>query len=185
MSRWEVRIAGFGGQGIVLAGYLLGKAAALYDRRSATMVQSYGPEARGSACSSQVIIADEPIYYPYITHSDLLIALSQEAYTRFVAEVKPSGCVLIEKDLVAPETRPPEISLYALPATQIAEELGHRIVANIVMLGFAIAVRPIVSLSAIREAVRSSLPQGALDLNLAALAAGYERGLQHRMGDRV
>jgi 2-oxoglutarate ferredoxin oxidoreductase subunit gamma len=150
MSRWEVKIAGFGGQGIILAGYLLGKAAAVYDRRHATMVQSYGPEARGSACNSQVIIADEPIYYPYLTEPDVLIAMSQEAYARFAPEVKPGGLVIIERDLVAlnagrlrdEDSRENTVRLYALPATKIAEELGHRIVANIVMLGFLCALAP-------------------------------------------
>ncbi len=186
MSRWEVKIAGFGGQGIILAGYLLGKAAAVYDRRHATMVQSYGPEARGSACASQVIIADEPISYPYVTEPDVLIAMSQEAYTRFAAEVKPGGLLLIERDLVALDmmrsdlARPGEdgVRLHALPATKIAEELGHRIVANIVMLGFLCALAPIVSLSGMKEALRSSLPKSAIELNLMAFEAGYARGLQ-------
>jgi len=183
MSRWEVKIAGFGGQGIILAGYLLGKAAAVYDRRHATMVQSYGPEARGSACASQVIIADEPIYYPYVTEPDVLIAMSQEAYTRFAAEVKPGGLLLIERDLVALDTdvaRPDGdgVRLHAISATKIAEELGHRIVANIVMLGFLCALAPIVSSSGMKEALRSSLPKSAIELNLLAFEAGYERGLQ-------
>jgi 2-oxoglutarate ferredoxin oxidoreductase subunit gamma len=194
MSRWEVKIAGFGGQGIILAGYLLGKAAAVYDRRHATMVQSYGPEARGSACNSQVIIADEPIYYPYLTEPDVLIAMSQEAYARFAPEVKPGGLVIIERDLVAldagrlrdEESRENTVRLYALPATKIAEALGHRIVANIVMLGFLCALAPIVSPSGMREAVRSSLPKSAIELNLMAFEAGYERGrLSESADDRV
>ncbi len=184
MNRWEVKIAGFGGQGIILAGYLLGKAAAVYDRRHATMVQAYGPEARGSACSSQVIIADEPIYYPYVTEPDVLIAMSQEAYTRFAPDVKSDGLVLVERDLVALEKGPLDhmhsgrdaVRLYALPATKIAEELGHRIVANIVMLGFLCALAPIVSLSGMKEALRSSLPKSAIEMNLMAFEAGYERG---------
>jgi len=194
MSRWEVKIAGFGGQGIILAGYLLGKAAAVYDRRHATMVQSYGPEARGSACNSQVIIADEPIYYPYLTEPDVLIAMSQEAYARFAPEVKPGGLVIIERDLVAlnagrlrdEDSRENTVRLYALPATKIAEELGHRIVANIVMLGFLCALAPIVSPSGMREAVRSSLPKSTIELNLMAFEAGYERGrLSQSADDRV
>ncbi len=191
MSRWEVKIAGFGGQGIILAGYLLGKAAAVYDRRHATMVQSYGPEARGSACNSQIIIADEPIYYPYLTEPDVLIAMSQEAYARFAPEVKPGGLVIIERDLVAldagrlrdEESRENTVRLYALPATKIAEALGHRIVANIVMLGFLCALAPIVSPSGMREAVRSSLPKSAIELNLMAFEAGYERGRLSRSAD--
>ncbi len=183
MSRWEVKIAGFGGQGIILAGYLLGKAAAVYDRRHATMVQSYGPEARGSACASQVIIADEPIYYPYVTEPDVLIAMSQEAYMKFAAEVKPGGLLLIERDLVALDTGRSDfvrsgVRLHALSATKIAEELGHRIVANIVMLGFLCALAPIVSPSGMKEALRSSLPKSAIELNLLAFETGYERGLQ-------
>jgi 2-oxoglutarate ferredoxin oxidoreductase subunit gamma len=183
MTRWEVQIAGFGGQGIILAGYLLGKAAALYDGRHATMVQSYGPEARGSACASQVIIADEPISYPYVTEPDILIALSQEAYTKFAARVKPGGLVLIERDLVAldpcdrAQPGEPAARLHAISATRIAHELGHRIVTNIVMLGFLCALAPVVSPSGMKEAIRSSLPHSAVALNLMAFEAGYERGL--------
>lgn len=186
MSRWEVQIAGFGGQGIILAGYLLGKAASVYDGRHATMVQSYGPEARGSACASQVVIADEPIYYPYVTEPDVLIAMSQEAYTKFAARVKPGGLLLIERDLVALEAFDPvrsgalAVRLHALSATKIAEELGHRIVANIVMLGFLCALVPIVSPSAMKEALLSSLPKSAIEWNLMAFDAGYERGVLSR-----
>jgi 2-oxoglutarate ferredoxin oxidoreductase subunit gamma len=176
----EIKISGFGGQGIILAGYVIGKAAAVYDHRYATMVQSYGPEARGSACSSQVIIADRPIHYPYVAEPDLLIAMSQEAYTKFAGELKPGGLLLIEEDLVTTDSLRDDVESYSIPATKIAEELGHRIVANIVMLGFLTAVARMVSVEAMKEALASSLPKGAVELNKKAFDAGYERGRSER-----
>lgn len=180
MNRWELMISGFGGQGIILAGYVIGKAAAVYDHRYATMVQSYGPEARGSACSSQVIIADRPIYYPYVTEPDVLVAMSQEAYTKFVGGLKSGGLLLLDEDLVTTNSRRPDVQIHSLRATKLAEELGHRIVANIVMLGFLTALGQMVSVEAMKEALTSSLPPGALKLNLSAFDLGYERGRAER-----
>ena len=176
MNHREVKISGFGGQGIVFVGYLVGKAAAIYDHRYATMVQSYGPEARGGACSAQVIIADAPIHYPYVAEPELLIAMSQEAYTKFVRELKPGGILLVDEDLVTTDSLKDDIQVYRVPATKIAEGLGHRIVANVVMLGFLSAVAQIISAEAVKEALASSLPAGSSELNQKAFEAGYEWG---------
>ncbi|MBI3949691.1 MAG: 2-oxoacid:acceptor oxidoreductase family protein [Acidobacteria bacterium] len=176
MNHREVKISGFGGQGIIFAGYIIGKAAAIYDHRYATMVQSYGPEARGGACGAQVIIADTPIHYPYAIEPELLIAMSQEAYTKFVRELKPGGVLLIDEDLVTTDSVRDDVQAYRVPATKIAEGLGHRIVANVVMLGFLAAVAQIVSADAVKEALVSSLPAGSTELNQKAFKAGYEWG---------
>ncbi len=178
MHTIELRVSGFGGQGIILAGYIIGKAASISDHKQATMVQAYGPEARGSACSSQVIISDAPIHYPYLTASDVLISMSQEACDKFIPELREGGCLLIDETLVNPHNPRDDIKVYTIPATKMAEELGRKIVANIVMLGFFTAMIPMVSLDGMREAVATSVPKAAIGLNLKAFDAGYEYGLK-------
>jgi 2-oxoglutarate ferredoxin oxidoreductase subunit gamma len=176
VNHHEIKIAGFGGQGIVFAAYVVGKAAAIYDHQYATMVQSYGPEARGGACNAQVVIADTPIHYPYAIEPELLVAMSQEAYTRFAPDVKPGGVLLADEHLVSIDATKTNAQVYRIPATAIAEELGRRIVANIVMLGALVAVTPIVSTEAMNEALSSSLSGQALELNRKAFEAGYAWG---------
>ncbi|MGD8331162.1 MAG: 2-oxoacid:acceptor oxidoreductase family protein, partial [Acidobacteriota bacterium] len=100
MEPLEIRVSGLGGQGVILAGYIIGKAASIYDGKEATMAQAYGPEARGSACSSQVIISGATIHYPYVTEPGVLVCMSQEAQDKFAKEVKPGGIVLIDETLV-------------------------------------------------------------------------------------
>lgn len=177
MEPLEIRVSGFGGQGIILAGYIIGKAASIYDGKQATMAQAYGPEARGSACSSQVIIADDTIHFPYVTAPAVLVCMSQEAHDKFVAEVEPGAIVLLDETLVAPGTYPEGTHVYKIPATGIAEELGRKIVANIVMLGFFAACAGAVDKEAVRKAVAGSVPAAALELNMQAFDRGYEYGL--------
>jgi 2-oxoglutarate ferredoxin oxidoreductase subunit gamma len=179
MNRHEIRLSGFGGQGIVTAGYILGKAAALFDHRHVTLTKSYGPESRGGACSTQVIISDQEINYPRLTEPELLVVMSQEDYTKYLGELANGGLLLIDQDLV--ELNPPrdDIQVRAIPATRIAEsELGRKIVANIVMLGFVAANADVVSVEGLREAVLSSIPKGTEELNTQAFERGYEYGAQ-------
>lgn len=192
MGRIEIRLSGFGGQGIILAAYILGKAAALYDHKFATMTQNYGPESRGGACSGQVIISDAPVSYPHLTRPHLVVAMSQEAYVKYSENLADGGLLLIDEDLVLPsqpaphaspgeaysaEKNRPNTRLYSIPATRIAEkELGRKMVANIVMLGFLAALDASVSAEALRQSVRESVPKGSEDLNLAAFERGYAYG---------
>lgn len=168
--RREIRISGFGGQGIVLAGYILGKAAAVYEDREATLVQSYGPEARGGAASAEVVIADEPIEYPHLEECDILVVMSAEAYHTYRHTLRPGGTLLVDADLVPLQA---EDRAVKVPATRLAESLGRRIVANIVMLGALVAATGIVSWEAMVEAVRTSVRPHTVDLNLRALETGY------------
>lgn len=173
----EIRIAGFGGQGVILAAQILGKAAAIHDGIHATMTQNFGPEARGGACSAQLVVSPEAVLYPYVTRTDILVAMSQEAFTKFIPELKPGGLLLVERDLVRIESSLPEgARLYGVPATRIAEKLGKRVVQNIVVLGFFAAVAQIVSRGALEKAVLGSVPEKMAQLNLDALRAGYEVG---------
>ena len=166
----EIRLAGFGGQGMALAGFILGKALALYEGLEAVMTQAYGPEARGGASSSSVVVSDRQIDYPFVQHPDLLVAMSQAAYTKFRPTVKPDGLVLIDADLVTPLAGE---SPLAIPAMRLAEKLGRRIVANVVMLGYFTRVTEIVSPAAMEQALENTLSSKILPLNLKAFSAGY------------
>jgi 2-oxoglutarate ferredoxin oxidoreductase subunit gamma len=177
MSERRIRIAGFGGQGMILSGYILGKAAAIYDNKSATQVQSYGPESRGGACSSQVVISDGDIDTPFVNYPDILVTMSQEAYDTYESSLN-KGLLLIDEDLVKPLGPPAGIELKAIPATRLAEELGNKVVANVVMLGFFTAVTNVVSVEAMKEAVSSSVRERFVKLNLKAFDRGYEYGKQ-------
>jgi 2-oxoglutarate ferredoxin oxidoreductase subunit gamma len=177
MGRYEIRLSGFGGQGIMTAGYILGKAAALFDQSQVTLVKSYGPESRGGASSAQVIISDEEINYPRLIEPKLLVAMSQEAYAKYVGELASGGLLLVDEDLVDLNDPRDDIDIRAIPATRIAErELGRKIVANIVMLGFVAANSDAVSKDGLREAILSSIPEGTEELNIQAYERGYEYG---------
>lgn len=180
MDRLEVRVSGFGGQGIILAGYIVGKAASIYDKKQSTMVQAYGPEARGSACSSQVVVAEESIDFPYLSASDILVCMSQEAYDKFIGELREGGTLLIDETLVTMGSLDKQVQIYSVPATQFAEDLGRKIVANIVMLGFVAGATDVVSAEAMKKAVASSVPAAAVDLNMKAFDKGYEHGEAQR-----
>lgn len=169
--RTEIRISGFGGQGVALAGYILGKAASLYQGLEAAMTQAYGPEARGGASSSDIVIADRPIDYPFVQQADILVALSQEAYTRFRPEAKPQAVILVDAGLVTPS---PDDRPWSIPATQLAEQLGRRIVANVVMLGYFTAVTGLLQRQAVEKAIETSVRPKTLVLNLEAFSIGFE-----------
>ncbi len=118
----NIRVTGFGGQGVITAGYILGKAASIYDNKHSIFTQSYGPEARGSACSAQVIISDDKILYPFIKQQDILVALSQEGYDKFIDKTVKGGSVLIDEDLVeVTNSQPKKIKLAKIRSTRIAE----------------------------------------------------------------
>jgi 2-oxoglutarate ferredoxin oxidoreductase subunit gamma len=178
MQLTEIRIAGFGGQGVILSAIVIGKAASILDSGFATMTQSFGPEARGGACSAQVIIDSKPVLYPYVTNPDILIVMSQEAYTKFAPELKEGGTLIVEQDLVKISGLSSAGRVYSAPATRLAEELGKRMVLNIVMVGFTAAVTNLIDREALRKAVGDSVPPAFRELNLKAFDRGYEYGVQ-------
>ncbi|HZQ96893.1 MAG TPA: 2-oxoacid:acceptor oxidoreductase family protein [Candidatus Sulfotelmatobacter sp.] len=182
MRLTEIRIAGFGGQGVILSAVILGKAASIYENAFATMTQNFGPEARGGACSAQLIVSDSPVLYPYVTRPDIMVILSQEAYNRFASELKPGGMLIVEEDLVRVCDLKGDPRVYAIPATRFAEELGKRMVLNSVMVGFFTAVTKLLSAEAVRKAVADSVPGNFRDLNLKAFDKGYEYGLTAKAG---
>lgn len=178
MQLTEIRIAGFGGQGVILSAVVIGKAASIVEGGYATMTQSFGPEARGGACSAQVIIDSKPVLYPYVTNPDVLIVMSQEAYTKFAPELKEGGTLIVEQDLVKIGGLSQAGRVYSAPATRIAEELGKRMILNIVMVGFTAAVTNLLEKESLRKAVGDSVPPHFRDLNLKAFDKGYEYGVQ-------
>jgi 2-oxoglutarate ferredoxin oxidoreductase subunit gamma len=173
--RKEVLITGLGGQGIVLAGQVLGMAACLKDHLESTLTQSYGPEARGGACSAQVIISDKPIRYPYVRNADILVCMSQTGYDKYRGLLKDDGTLIIDQDMVR-SAESTAGGIFPIPATRLAEELGRKMMANIVMLGFVTSVTGAASLEAMLASVADSVPKGTEDTNIAAFSKGYDFG---------
>ena len=184
MQLTEIRIAGFGGQGVILSAIIIGKAASIYENGFATMTQNFGPEARGGACSAQLVLSDSPVLYPYVTHPDVMIVMSQEAYSRFVPELKDGGTLIIEEDLVRVSELKGSIKVFSIPATRFAEELGKRMVLNSVMVGFFTAVTKLLDPDAVRKAVADSVPANFRELNLKAFEKGFEYGSRSEVGSR-
>jgi 2-oxoglutarate ferredoxin oxidoreductase subunit gamma len=175
----EIRIAGFGGQGVILAAAVIGKAAAIFEGGYATMTQSFGPEARGGSSSAQVILSTQPILYPYVTQPDILVVMSQEAYTRFAPQLKPGGILITEQDLVRVDDRhAPGVKVFGIPATRLAEKLGRKMVLNIVMVGFFGAVTGLLDRESLRQAVEDSVPPAMQKLNLQAFETGFDFGAE-------
>jgi 2-oxoglutarate ferredoxin oxidoreductase subunit gamma len=185
MQLTEIRVAGFGGQGVILSAIVLGKAASIHQGAFATMTQNFGPEARGGACSAQLILSDSPVLYPYVTRPDILVVMSQEAYTRFVPELKEGGTLIVEEDLVRVTDLKPGVKVYGVPATRIAEELGKRMVLNAVMVGFFTAITRLLDAEAVRKAVADSVPPNFRELNLKAFERGLDYGSKAQTGKPV
>ena len=171
--RREIRLSGFGGQGIMLAAVILGRAAVMYDGRYAVQTQVYGPEARGGASMAAVVIDDAPILYPKVTDPDLYVIMSQEGFEKYGAGARPDAMMLLDRGLVHSR---PACRYVEVPATDDARSMLKVIVANIVMLGALVTATGVVSREAIEKAVLDQVPKGTEDLNLRALRQGYVLG---------
>jgi 2-oxoglutarate ferredoxin oxidoreductase subunit gamma len=169
----QIRIGGSGGQGIVLAGLLLGKAASLFDGKDAVFTQAYGPEARGGASNADIIISSQPVDYPYVTKPDILAVLFQEAYAKFRPLLSSGGVLIIEQDLVRPNEG--DGQAIRLPATRMAEDLGSKLVTNVVLLGYITGITAVVSCEAMKQSIRTTVKEKVIDMNIRAFEAGYER----------
>lgn len=179
--RLEIRFAGFGGQGIIKSGIITAAAACLYGGKNAVQTQSYGPESRGGACKSEVVISEEDIDFPKVVEPDILVLMSQHAYNDYVDEVKSGGTVILDPDMIPREKDLKDVKVFRVPATKIAEELGRRIVANIVMLGAFVAVTGAIDENALKESIKANIPKGTEELNLTAFRKGYEYGKNLRV----
>jgi 2-oxoglutarate ferredoxin oxidoreductase subunit gamma len=183
MARTELRFAGFGGQGLLLAGIMLGRAAAVYGQKNAAQTQSYGTEARGGASQCNVVIDDEPITYVGVVNPDIFVCMSQEAYDKLIADVRKGGVVFYESDLVKIKELP-EIRQIAIPATKIAlESVGKRIAANMVLLGSVIEGTGVLDTDLMKNYIYENSPKGTSDNNLKAFERG--RDLYREAAERV
>jgi 2-oxoglutarate ferredoxin oxidoreductase subunit gamma len=170
-KRTEIRLAGEGGQGMILAGIILAEAAAIYDGKQATQTQSYGPEARGGASRSEVVISDEEIDHPEVLSADVVVALSQEAYKKFAKTVHAGGLLIVDSERVECG---PAVSAIKVPILQLAQETtGKAITANTVALGLLVGLTGVVSRDAIEKAVTARAPKGTEEMNRKALQAGF------------
>jgi 2-oxoglutarate ferredoxin oxidoreductase subunit gamma len=186
MAKTEIRIGGLGGQGVILCASVIGKAASIYEGKHATLIQAFGPEARGSACSAQVTVSESVIGYPYVTNLDILAVMSQDAYSLFAPTLKPYGILLYEEELVKLDDNLPQgIKTFGIPATRFAEEVGRRLVLNIVMIGFFAGITGLCSFEAFRSATLDSVPKGTEDLNLKALQKGFDYGTRLAGGGNI
>ena len=172
----EIRICGFGGQGIILAGVVLGEAATRAGHR-AVQTQSYGPESRGGAARAEVVISSEPIDYPRVSRPDVVVALSQAGYDRFGRDVADDGIVLVDEALVEAE------GVTSVPFTTTAEEVGRKIVSNIVMVGYLGALIDVLPHDVLERTVLANIPAGTEDLNLKAVRAGRDLWLNRAGGN--
>jgi 2-oxoglutarate ferredoxin oxidoreductase subunit gamma len=172
-SRFEIRLAGSGGQGLVLAGVILAEAAGIYDGKFVCQTQSYGPEARGGASKAEVVISDAEIDYPKAIRPDVILALNQKSLDAYLGDLKAEGVLLVDADLVQ---EVPETGALSIPFTRLAREAGRELVANIVALGALAAITGAVSPEALKAAVLARVPAGSRELNERALEAGLAAG---------
>ncbi len=170
-ERVEIRLAGEGGQGMILAGIILAEAAAIYDGKNAIQTQSYGPEARGGASKSEVIIGTGELDHPEVINADALVALSQEACDKYASGLKKNGVLIVDTEKVG---RVPLNNAVKIPITRIAiEKTGKVITANVVALGVVVALTNVVSRESIQKAVLARAPKGTEEINRIALEAGF------------
>lgn len=171
-----MRFAGFGGQGIIKLGIIVAAAASIHAGKNSVQTQSYGPESRGGACKSEVVISEEEIDFPKVVQPDVLVVMSQHAYNDYIEDIKPGGIVIMDNDMIPMEKNLTKAKIFKVPATKMAEQLGRRIVANIVMLGAFVAITKLLDEKAIKESIKENIPKGTEELNLAAFEKGYEYG---------
>jgi 2-oxoglutarate ferredoxin oxidoreductase subunit gamma len=172
MSRTEILIGGVGGQGVVLSGILLGTAATLFEGKKAVQTQSYSSELRGGSTRAEVIISEEPVTDPQVRKPDILIAMAEDALSKYVDRVKPKGLLVIDSDLVR-RAKPGDYEILAIPATSIADkEMGNMVVANLIILGAIIKKTGLLSVEAMEKAIETSVPKKAITLNLNAFRRG-------------
>lgn len=174
MSLTQIRFAGLGGQGIILMGEILGEAAAL-DKKYVGQTSSYGAEARGSACRADVVISDSWIDFPEVTEADILVCMSQGAYEQNITKVNQErGVIFYDSQLVKPDQES-KLQHIAVPATEKAlNELGNRMVANMLLLGAVVKIKNLVTKEALQKALTHRVPASILELNEKALALGFK-----------
>jgi len=174
MKRYEIRIAGFGGQGVVTAGKIAGLAAAIYDKKNAVQTQSYGPESRGGACKAEVVLSEGDIHYPKVRAADVLVALSQTAQDAYLKDLKPGGLLIIDPLTVVKEVPRTDVRVVKVPTAEIALSVGHKRFQNMVALGALCLLSGVISPEALKKAIEENVPSATLAQNIAAFQKGME-----------
>ncbi len=181
-DRYDIRLSGSGGQGLVFAGTILSEALGICEGKNVSQTQSYGPEARGGASRSDIVFSSRDIYYPKALKLDLLLALTQESCDTYYMNLKDEGILLADSDLV---DQPPAREMISLPFTRTAREnLGTPVVANIIALGTIVALTKIVSKESLIEAIKNKSPKAMLDLNLKAVELGFNLARKEKRSKR-
>jgi len=176
MDRYEVRLSGSGGQGLILAGKILAEAAAIHDGHNAVQTQSYGPEARGGASKAEVVIEDGDIDYPKAVQLDLLLSLTQESCEKYIADLKQGGLLIIDSEMVT-EAPAGDFRIFVAPITEIAKtRVGKIVVTNIVALGILTRISGIVTKEGMRKAILARVPKGTEEINMKAFEEGWKEG---------
>lgn len=183
MDRYEVRLSGAGGQGMVLAGLILAEAACIYDGKYAVQTRSYGPEARGGASKSEVVIDSKEIDYPKVINPDLFLAMTQEAYDKYYKDIKKDGITIIDSFHV---TKVKKKDIISIPITPTARtELGNELFANTLSLGIIVALTNVVSRDALEKAVLARSPKGTEEINKKAIRIGFETVQRYKAGEEI
>jgi 2-oxoglutarate ferredoxin oxidoreductase subunit gamma len=174
MKRYEIRIAGFGGQGVVTIGKIVGLAAALYDKKNAVQTQSYGPESRGGACKAEVVLSDGEIHYPKVRSADVLLALSQTAQDVYLKDLRPGGLLIADPLTVVKEAPRSDIRVVKVPTAEIALRVGNKKFQNMVALGVLYQLTKVISRESLEKAIEETIPHKTLSQNIEAFQKGIE-----------
>ncbi len=180
-ERYEIRLSGSGGQGLVLGGVILAEAMGVYEGKNVTQTQSYGPEARGGASRSDVVVSDGEIYYPKATEPDLLFCLTQESCDQYYPQMKEGGILVVDSEKVR---QLPSTKAYSLPFIKTAkEQVGTPVVANVVSIAAVAGLTGLCSKESVLKAVLARAPRGTEDKNKLACELGYDMGVKAREGE--
>lgn len=172
MEKYEIRLSGSGGQGLLLGGIILAEAA-VNEGKNAIQTQSYGPEARGGASKSEVIISSEEIDFPKVRNCDILLSLTQKAYDQYNIGLKEDGILIVDSSVSAEKSG--DIKMYSVPIIDAAlHDLGKPMVTNIVALGVLVEITKVITKESLEQAVLGRVPKGTEELNKKALSVGYE-----------
>ena len=178
LDRFEIRVAGFGGQGVVTIGRILGVAFTVHDQKNSVNTQSYGPESRGGACRSEIVVSDGDINYPYVRKADVFVCLSQTAYDNYILDLKEDGVLLMDPNSV--KCNSTDNKTFEIPAMELSRQIGSVKFQNTVALGaLYVLIQAHLNEGALRKAIAESVPQETLENNMKAFDIGLEHMRAH------
>jgi len=180
IKRFEIRIAGFGGQGVVTIGKILGAAFTVYEKRNSVNTQSYGPESRGGACRSEVVVSDGEINYPNVRKADVFVSLSQVAFDKYISDLNENGTLLIDPNAITNIPAQNQYDIYKVPSMELAHEIGSLKFQNSVALGALYPlIKGFVKETSLKQALSENVPPKTVDSNLKAFEKGFEHIQKH------